>query len=73
MRKLNDNLIVEIEKKHKLFSEMKECTFSFLTKKKELYLVDFVVEKMSIVENAKITKQNVINNLDQRIMFSSIN
>ena len=40
---------------------------------KELYLVDFVVEKMSIVENAKITKQNVINNLDQRIMFSSIN
>ena len=42
---------------------MQECTFNFLKKMQNTYLVDFVVKKMNIEENSKINEQNVIDYL----------
>lgn len=69
LRDLNDNLLEEIDKKRKLFSDMKECTFRFLSKMQESYLVDFVVKRMSIDENTKMTEQNVIDYLSSVYCF----
>ena len=63
LKQLNDNLLEKIEKKRQLFRDMQECTFNFLKKMQNTYLVDFVVKRVNLQENSKITEQNVIDYL----------
>jgi hypothetical protein len=69
LRQLNDNLMEEIDRKRQLFSALKECTFKFLTKMQNSYLVDFVVKRMIIEESSKINEQNVIDYLSSVYCF----
>ena len=69
LRQLNDNLMEEIDRKRQLFYELKECTFKFLTKMQNSYLVDFVVKRMIIEESSKINEQNVIDYLSSVYCF----
>ena len=69
LKKLNDKLIEDIEKKRILFSDMEECTFNFLKKMQNSYLVDFVVKRMTIEDNSKINEQNVIDYLGSVYCF----
>jgi hypothetical protein len=69
LRQLNDNLMEEIDRKRQLFYELKECTFKFLTKMQDSYLVDFVVKRMIIEESSKINEQNVIDYLSSVYCF----
>ena len=48
---------------------MEECTFNFLKKMQNSYLVDFVVKRMTIEDNSKINEQNVIDYLGSVYCF----
>ena len=63
LKELNNKLLEQIERKRELFKNMQDCTFNFLKKMQNTYLVDFVVKKMNIEENSKINEQNVIDYL----------
>lgn len=63
LKKLNDDLVNQIERKKMIFSDMEECTFNFLKKMEDTYLSDFVVKKMNIDENSKINESNVLDYL----------
>ena len=63
LKKLNDELNEEISKKRALFTHMQECTFDFLTKMQNTYLVDYVVANTNVDENSKINETNVIDYL----------
>ena len=69
LKKLNDKLMEDIGKKRILFSDMEECTFNFLKKMQNSYLVDFVVKRMTIEDNSKINEQNVIDYLGSVYCF----
>ena len=69
LKKLNDELIEEISLKRQLFSDMQECTFNFLKKMQNTYLVDYVVKRMNIEENSKLNETNVIDYLGSVYCF----
>ena len=63
LKKLNEDLINQINRKKILFNDMEECTFNFLNKMENTYLADFVVKKMNIEENSKLNETNVLDYL----------
>ena len=63
LKKLNDDLTNQINRKKTIFSEMEECTLNFLKKMENTYLSDFVVKKINLGENSKINENNVLDYL----------
>ena len=63
LKKINEDLINQINRKKILFDDMEECTFNFLRKMENTYLSDFVVKKMNISENSKLNETNVLDYL----------
>ena len=63
LKKLNDDLTNQINRKKIIFSEMEECTLNFLKKMENTYLSDFVVKKINLGENSKINENNVLDYL----------
>ena len=64
LKKLNDDLTNQINRKKTIFSDMEECTLNFLKKMENTYLSDFVVKKINLGENSKINENNVLDYLD---------
>ena len=58
---LNDELCKNINNKRKLFTKLEQKTFSFLKKMEDTYLVDFVVKRVSLDVNLKLTEQNILD------------
>ena len=69
LKNLNDKIIEEITKKRKLFSLIEESTFNFLKKMQGTYLADFVVKRVNVQENSKLTEKNVIDYLGSVYCF----
>ena len=63
LKRLNEDLLNQINRKKTLFNDMEECTFNFLNKMENTYLSDFVVKKMNIEENSKLNETNVLDYL----------
>lgn len=63
LKKLNDDLTNQINRKKSIFSDMEECTLNFLKKMESTYLSDFVVKKINLGENSKINENNVLDYL----------
>ena len=63
LKKLNEDLLIQIKQKKVLFSDLQECTFNFLKKMGNTYLSDFVVKKINIEENSKMNENNVLDYL----------
>lgn len=63
LKKLNEDLESQINRKKMLFTEMEESTLNFLQKMEDTYLSDFVVKKMNIEENSKLNEKNVLDYL----------
>jgi len=63
LKKLNDDLTNQINRKKTIFSDMEECTLNFLKKMENTYLSDFVVKKINLGENSKINENNVLDYL----------
>ena len=63
LKRLNEELLNQINRKKTLFNDMEECTFNFLNKMENTYLSDFVVKKMNIEENSKLNETNVLDYL----------
>ena len=63
LKRLNEDLLNQINRKKTLFNDMEECTFNFLNKIENTYLSDFVVKKMNIEENSKLNETNVLDYL----------
>jgi hypothetical protein len=63
LKRLNEDLVSQINKKKVLFNDMEEATFNFLKKMENTYLSDFVVKKMSIEDTTKLNEINVLDYL----------
>ena len=63
LKRLNEDLLNQINRKKTLFNDMEECTFNFLNKMENTYLSDFVVKKMNIEETSKLNETNVLDYL----------
>ena len=63
LKRLNEDLLNQINRKKTLFNDMEECTFNFLNKMENTYLSDFVAKKMNIEENSKLNETNVLDYL----------
>ena len=63
LKRLNEDLLNQINRKKTLFNDMEECTFNFLNKMENTYLSDFVVKKMNIEENSKLNETNILDYL----------
>ena len=63
LKKLNEDLLIQIKQKKVLFSDLQECTFNFLKKMGNTHLSDFVVKKINIEENSKMNENNVLDYL----------
>ena len=63
LKKLNDDLTNQINRKKNIFNELEECTLNFLKKMENTYLSDFVVKKINLGENSKVTENNVLDYL----------
>jgi len=63
LKRLNEDLLNQINRKKILFNDMEECTFNFLNKMENTYLSDFVVKKINIEENSKLNETNVLDYL----------
>jgi hypothetical protein len=63
LKRLNEDLLNQINRKKTLFNDMEECTFNFLNKMENTYLSDFVVKKMNIEEYSNLNETNVLDYL----------
>ena len=63
LKKINDDLTNQINRKKNIFNEMEECTLNFLKKMENTYLSDFVVKKINLGENSKVNENNVLDYL----------
>ena len=63
LKKLNEDLLNQINRKKALFNDMQECTFNFLKKMADTYLSDFVIKKINIEESSKMNENNVLDYL----------
>ena len=63
LKRLNEDLVSQINKKKVLFNDMEEATFNFLKKMENTYLSDFVVKKMNIEDTTKLNEINVLDYL----------
>ena len=63
LKKLNDDLTNQINRKKAIFNDMEECTLNFLKKMENTYLSDFVVKKTNLGENSKVNETNVLDYL----------
>ena len=61
LKKLNDDLEENINRKKRIFKELEQPTFDFLKKMQTTYLTDFVVNKNNVESNTKLNENNVIN------------
>ena len=86
LKKLNDDLEENINRKKRIFKELEQPTFDFLKKMQTTYLTDFVVNKNNVESNTKLNENNVINFLgtvycycqlirdfDENVKYSQVN
>ena len=64
IRKKNDRLEQNINRKRNIFKLMQEPTFDFLRKLQQTYLTDFVASRHYVEDNEKLDETNVINFLE---------
>ena len=64
IRKKNDRLEQNINRKRNIFKVMQKPTFDFLRKMQQTYLTDFVVSRHYVEDNEKLDETNVINFLE---------
>ena len=60
LKRYNDELVENINRKKRIFKDLEEPTFNFLKKMQGTYLTDFVVNKNNVEENTKLNENNVI-------------
>ena len=58
---INEKLFTNITNKRNLFTKLENKTFPFLQKMENTYLVDFVVKKVNLDGNLKLTEQNILD------------
>ena len=61
IRKKNDRLEQNINRKRNIFKLMQKPTFDFLRKLQQTYLTDFVASRHYVEDNEKLDETNVIN------------
>ena len=61
IRKKNDRLEQNINRKRNIFKLMQKPTFDFLRKLQQTYLSDFVASRHFVEDNEKLSETNVIN------------
>ena len=64
IRKKNDRLEQNINRKRNIFKLMQKPTFDFLRKLQQTYLTDFVASRHYVEDNEKLDETNVINFLE---------
>ena len=64
IRKKNDRLEQNINRKRNIFKLMQKPTFDFLRKLQQTYLTDFVASRHYVEDNEKLNETNVINFLE---------
>ena len=61
LKKLNDDLEENINRRKRIFKELEQPTFDFLKKMQSTYLTDFVVNKNNVENTTKLNESNIIN------------
>ena len=60
LKKYNEELEQNINRKKRIFKNLEKPTFDFLRKIQNTYLTDFVVNKNNVEENSKLNENNII-------------
>lgn len=61
LKRNNDELEQNINRKKRIFKNLEKPTFDFLKKMQKTYLTDFVVNRNNVEEKSKLNENNVIN------------
>jgi chromosome segregation ATPase len=61
LKRNNDELEQNINRKKRIFKNLEKPTFDFLKKMQTTYLTDFVVNRNNVEEKSKLNENNVIN------------
>ena len=64
LKKNNNRLENNINRRRNIFKQIQEPTFAFLRKMQKTYLTDFVVSRNHVEDNDKLNESNVINFLE---------
>ena len=60
LKKYNDELEGNINRRKQIFKDLEQPTLDFLRKMQKTYLVDFVVNKINVEESTKLNEKNII-------------
>ena len=72
IKKKNDRLEQNINRKRNIFRLMQKPTFDFLRKMQQTYLTDFVVSRHNVEDNEKLNETNVVNFLETMYCYCQL-